>query len=129
MGDNFEEGQAKNTQKRRAKARANLAKPKLLLRPDKIVDEFTVECQAGTTLHPGEELRCFPTNENKVNVARQHQNVGVVGATGGCAALQEIIEHSGVGRLRVERFNELTETAQVVIVRQPDKTEGSADGP
>src|SRR5579863_5888979 len=109
MGDNFLEGQAKNTKKRRTKATSKMLMPKLISRPDEIVDEFTLDCLDGLTLAPGDVLRCFPgMNGAPVDVVREHRNIGSVNENGGGGALRRQIEQQGVGRLHVRSFNEFT---------------------
>jgi len=119
MGDNFLEAQAKNTRKRRAKAAAVINAPRLIVRPDVVVDEFTVDCREGCELTPGEELRCFRiSREDAVDVARGHMNVGKVTEAGGAGALAAEIQGEGVGRLRVRSFDRLAGSAQVERVRE-----------
>jgi hypothetical protein len=119
MGDNFLEGQANSTKKRRAKATAAMQAPKLITRPDEIIDEYTIDCRNGQVLTVGEILRCFPSsNGAPVDVARDHNNIGTIGQRGGGQSLRMQIEPCGVGTLRVRSFNELTSTAQVERVRE-----------
>lgn len=114
MGDNFLEAQAQNTKKRRAKAAAVINAPKLIVRSDEVVDEFTVDCREGMELKPGEELRCFQTScEDLLDVARGHLNVGKVTEAGGARSLVAEIQTKGVGRLRVRSFDRLAGSAQV----------------
>lgn len=114
MGDNFLEGQAKNTKKRRDKASKLINTPTLFQRPDELIDVYTLDCLDGVSLKPGEILRCFPgSNETPVEVAQYHQNVGKISESGGGLSLQNKIKIHGVGKLIVRNFNELTSSAQV----------------
>lgn len=124
MGDNFLEAQVKNTKKRRARAAAIINSPKLIVRPDEVVDEFTVECRDGFELSPGEVLRCFPgESSSAVEVARGHLNVGEVTQSGGGRVLKSEIQAEGVGRLRICTFDQLAGSAQVECFRE-DTTNG-----
>ena len=117
MGDNFLEEQAKNSKKRRAKAKSKIDEPKLFQRGDEITDEFTIDCCDGQQLVPGEILRCFPgDNGSQVEVARDHHNVGRVGEGGG-DVVRNRIDQTGVGKLKVCSVNPLTGTAQAEIVK------------
>lgn len=118
MGDNFLEEQAKNSKRRRAKAKTEMGVPKLLTRPDEVADEFTIDCHSGQELKLGEELRCFPSViDDTVDVARAHRQVGSVGEGGG-SVLRQFIDQSGVGRLRIRSVNPLTGTAQAEIIKE-----------
>ena len=118
MGDNFLEEQAKNSKKRRAKAKSKMETPKLFERADEITDEFTIDCREGQQLSSGDVLRCFPgDNGNPVEVARDHQNVGCVGDGGG-NVLRNYICKAGVGKLRVLNVNPLTGSAQAEFVKE-----------
>jgi hypothetical protein len=117
MGDNFLEGQAGNTKKRRAKSTAEMQVPKLNFRPDEMISEFTVDCRDGISLSPGEILRCFPGASGvPVDVARDHQNIGFIGDSGGGESLRSAIELSGFCKVRVSSFDALSSTAQVQCV-------------
>jgi hypothetical protein len=119
MGDNFLEGQAKSTKKRRAKAAAVINAPKLIIRGDEVVDEFTVDCREGCELSPGEELLCFQNARgDTIDVARGHLNVGKVKQAGGAGSLATELQGEGVGRLRVRSFDHLAGSAQVERVRE-----------
>jgi hypothetical protein len=119
MGDNVLEGQAKNTRKRRAKAAAGMQAPKLIERPDEVLDQFTIDCKEGQHLKVGEVLYCFPgTDGAPVDVVRQHENVGSVDETGGGKELRKQIEGRGAGKLRICSLDELTGTSQAEFVRE-----------
>lgn len=123
MGDNFLEGQAKNTKKRRARATSAMQAPKLIERSDEIIDEFTVECREGVVLQPGDILRCFPSsNDSLVDVALDHRNIGTVGEAGGVQSLHPQVKVAGMAKVRVNKFDSLAGTAQVVCVE--DKLNG-----
>ena len=118
MGYNFLEAQAKHSKKRRAKAISKMQTPKLFERPDEVTDEFTIDCNHGATLKPGEQLRCFPgTNGAPVDVARAHQHVGSI-SEGGGEVLRRWIEQRGVGMLHVLSVDALTGTAQAGLVEE-----------
>lgn len=118
MGDNVLEGQAKNTQKRRAKAVAGMQTPKLFQRSDEVRDQYTIDYKEGQQLKPGDVLRCFPgTNGSPIDVASMHENIGSVDESGGGNQLRKQIEEAGVGNLRICSVNELTETALAEFVR------------
>lgn len=116
MGDNFLEEQARNTKKRRAKGGAALRTEKLFKRADNVVDHFTVECDDGYELKPGDILFCFPSQNGRgVEVSLQHKAIGVVAEDGGATALTESITAEGVGQLRVVSFDALAGAAQVEL--------------
>lgn len=118
MGDNFLEGQAKNTKKRRARAVSQMETPKLFERPDEVVDEFTIDCRDGQTFAAGEILFCFPNSVgDSVDVARNHEHIGCVRESGGAKTLRIRIDGPGVGKLLVRSFNQLACTAQVEAVQ------------
>lgn len=118
MGDNYLEAQAKNTKKRRAKAAAAIKAPKLLIRPDQVLDNFTVDCRDGYELAAGDVLLCFPGAGDGVDVVRGHERVGAVGPLGGAQSLSAKIDEAGVGRLRVISFDLIGGSAQVEPIRE-----------
>jgi hypothetical protein len=121
VGDNYLEAQAKNTRKRRAKAAAAIKAPRLLVRPDQVLDHFTVECRDGYELLAEDLLYCYPgAGSNVIDVVRGHERVGTVGQLGGSESLAAEIEGAGVGRLRVISFDKLGGSAQVQRITEDE---------
>lgn len=119
MGDNYLEAQAQNTKKRRAKAAAAINAPRLLVRPDHVLDQFTVDCHVGYELVPGDVLFCFPSAAgDAVDVVRGHERVGAVGTFGGAESLTAEMDGAGVGRLRVISFDRVSGSAEVEPIRE-----------
>lgn len=118
MGDNFLETQAGNTKKRRAKAAAKRDTPKLLNRPDAVLDEFTIDCQDSVVLRPGDTVLCLlGKNGSPVDVVFENHLLGHVGIGGG-EVLRREIEQSGAGRLQVVSHCKLTDTAKARLVKE-----------
>ncbi len=118
MGDNFLEDQAGKTRKRRARAVTKRDAPKLLVRPDAVSDEFTIDCQNGAILKPGDWLMCVPgQNGAPVDVVQENRLLGHV-AVGGGDVLRRQIEGAGVGKLQVVSHCVLTDTAKARLVQE-----------
>jgi hypothetical protein len=118
MGDNFLESQAGNTKKRRAKAAEKRDTPKLIARPDVVVDEFRIDCKNGVVLKPGEHVICLPgRNGAPVDVVHEHRLLGNV-AVGGGEVLRQEIEQNGVGRLQIVSYCMLTDTAKARLLKE-----------
>lgn len=118
MGDNFLEAQAGNTRKRRAKAEAKRDSPKLIERPDVVVDEFTIECLEGVSLRTGDVVMCFPgRNGSPVDVVVENQFKGAVNRGGG-QVLRQSIEATGIGKLHILSTCDLTETAKARLIQE-----------
>lgn len=118
MGDNFLEGQAGNTKKRRAKAAAKLAAPKLLARPDVMLDEFTIDCQNNVSAKPGDMVICVANqNGGPIDVVIENRLLGRI-ELGGGEVLRNAIEHLGVGRLEILSHCSLTDTAKARLVQE-----------
>lgn len=118
MGDNFLESQAKNAKKRRARAASNMHVPKLIARPDEIVDVFTIDCCDGQILQAGEVLRCFPgANGAPVDVARAHEHVGSIGIGGG-ETLRRVLAETGTMNVCIRSYDPLTATATAELKKE-----------
>ena len=118
MGDNFLEDQAGKTKKRRAKAVAKRNSPKLISRPDSIADEFTIDCQGGVVLKPGDRVLCLPgQNGSPVDVVFENRLLGHVGVGGG-ESLRKQIDQPGVAQLQIVSFCKLTDTAKAELVKE-----------
>ena len=118
MGDNFLEGQAGNTKKRRAKSAVKRDTPRLISRPDEVVDEFTIDCQNSVVLNPGDTVHCLPgQNGSPVDVVVENRLLGHVGVGGG-EVLRREIEQPGIGRLQIISHCTLTDTAKARLVKE-----------
>lgn len=118
MGDNFLEDQAGKTKKRRAKAASKRDTPKLIERPDVVIDEFTIDCLDGVSFKPGDLVLCFPGRTvSPVDVVVENQSRGAVNLGGGDVLRREI-EGAGVGKLEITSVCDLTDTAKAKLVRE-----------
>lgn len=118
MGDNFLEDQAGKTKKRRAKAAVKRDTPKLLVRPDSVSVEFTIDCQNGAVLKPGDQVLCLlGRGEAPVDVVLENRLLGQIGMGGG-DVLRKEIEQPGVGRLQIISHCTLTDTAKAKLVKE-----------
>lgn len=118
MGDNFLESQAGMTKKRRAKAAVKRDAPKLLVRPDSVTNEFTIDCRDGIVLRPGEQVLCLPGRSGSpIDIVHENRLLGHVGVGGGDVLRQEIAQ-PGVGRLQIVSHCSLTDTAKATLVME-----------
>lgn len=116
MGQNILEGQAKNTEKRRMKAKATMQAPVLIDRPDLVIQEFTLVIRDDASVAVGEKFNCYCGSRNQpVDVAREYEHIGTIQQSGGGDALSSALSTTGMGVLLVRSLDAVAGTAQVEL--------------
>jgi hypothetical protein len=115
MGDSILESQAKNTKKRRQRQVAALQQPELMVRPDKVSIEYTVDPVDGSLLKPGDRLHCYaPLECISVDVVQDNRLVGAVRPDGGADVLKQSLGDVRLGVLVVRSVCSLTGIAKAI---------------
>lgn len=117
MGDNFLEGQVKNSRKRRDRAMVEMQLPSLFKRPENVRQVFPVRPADGVALQEGEELLAVRTGgDTRIDVARDYRQVGFVEGEA-AKALAEALELTGAAKLRIGKVSPLSGFGQAEIVK------------
>jgi hypothetical protein len=116
MGDNVLESQAQNTRKRRQRHRDRQLQGELVVRPEVIAVEYTVECNDGNAIAHGDQVDCYACADGeRVDVVKENRRVGVITRSGGADLLQASVGVSGIGRAVVLKVCELSGTATIAM--------------
>jgi hypothetical protein len=115
MGDNVLESQAEHTKKRRERQRVRQLQTELIVRPEVISVEYTVDCSQGDELKAGDHVHCYAGELGApIEVVKENHLVGVVQQGGGADLLRESLGSRGIGQFVVHSVCSLTATAKVV---------------